>query len=170
MKCLVCGTDHSDTRCPVCLFPVVAVPGDVSEQEVRQMLRSKIEEHRKKLLPNIKTGIVLYQYDVHADGTVTETSERVFFEGSGSSIRRQEPMWLNRKFDTVSDRDMVEAEIFAEISGYSPARSQSVRIPQIASSQEQNIGIRMDDELRFSICVRSETGTVRMSEWYPLFR
>lgn len=170
MKCVACGAEHSDRKCPVCRFPVVSVPGDVSEQEFRQLLCPQLEKHRKeKILPNLKIGVVLLQYDVHETGDVEEREERVFFENIVSGAFGKEPVWLKRKLDTASERDMVETEIFAEIFGCSSVRSQRVRVPQIVSSEEQKLGIRLDEELRFSLCVQGENGSTRVSEWYPLF-
>lgn len=170
MKCFVCGTEHNSSLCPVCEFEEVFVPGIRSSEEIRRLLAPMIEEHKNKFRPKVQVGMVLYRYDV-GDGAsgVTETEERAVFGNLKHAAGGAETLWLKQKFDTASECGMVDVHLVVYVAGTSFAKDLWVTVPQIADAEKQEIGLCVDDEFRFSVVVRSDTGKTVTSDQYPLF-
>ena len=164
MKCLVCGKVYEDNDCPRCKFPNIQIPLDGMEEK-RKALQPTIDAYRKKFLPKIEVGVVIYHWKDDNGTLAVEREERRSF-GTGDALYGK-MVWLDQKFARVPEEKTLPIRTYIRMNG--EEREEMLQLPNLQEAQLQEIGISMDEAFDLSLHLRNGEGTPVCSEKTPLF-
>ena len=153
MKCLVCGREFKGDECDLCKFPKVEYLGD-PEEGIRQLL-PVIKIKKEELAQKVNVGIVLYNWSIK-DGQIEEEHEEYVAFGKLADIWGK-TVWIDREFDVVSEREVVEPTLYIEMNDESAKFSKlliQVSAPNVQGEEKQRLGISVDEDFMCSLRVQ----------------
>lgn len=161
MKCLACGMEHNEKKCPRCYFPVVNITGNYEEGV--KTLQPTIEKYRSEFSEKVELSLLTYLYEVNQ--TVTfQGNEKISF-GRVCDLFNQ-TTWLETEFTNIAERKSIPISLCVAIENQ-PAYQITTNVPNLPSDTLQ-LGIEIDRTLRFHFVIRDAAGHCVSSETQPI--
>lgn len=163
MKCIICGKRFEKNECPVCHFPIIDFPCDITVG--MQSIMPEVISYREIFAARVNIGLVNYYYIFRNDQIYEANEERIFL-GSATELF-QKDTWLCRTYENLTDTDRVDICLYIRADNQEFRRC--VSVPVIHDAEALEIGITLDKDFRFCINIRSEIGEICKSDFYDLF-
>lgn len=163
MRCIVCGREYEDDKCPVCNFPKVEFPAD-PEEGLRAM-KPTIDAYRDNFLNQVSIRIMTYQWK-DDNGVIAMDSKKQIPIGTGKELR-EGTKWLAEKFARIPDVEKLQVDLSIQVNDMGGVY-RSVSIPNLMEAELQELGASVDDNLNLQLLLRNSSGTTQ-SEKIPLF-
>ncbi len=165
MKCPVCGTTLSASRCSLCGYEETALAVGMSKEKNLQRVQNNITKKKTEFFSKIQVGIVLYSYDVD-ENSVEESEERTEVL---SGLVTGRDYWLPKEFSYHVPRDSVEVDIYVKIAGLGREFLHSISLRNIEGEEEQKVGLQIDEDLQLRVKMRSSNARQSTSQPQYLF-
>ena len=165
-KCLVCMKMYDGIKqmniCPVCGFQEPHIVGDY--QQGMNEMKPLIMKKKQELFDKLTIGILSYEYEIDNARIVDKGQKVDYFKGKSIF---GEPVWLNEQFETVSTRDIIEAEINISLS--SKTFSAKCTIPNLKNASYFTVGINIDEQFDLTLIAKDESDNCVQSERAYIF-
>ena len=165
MKCVVCGAEFEEDRCPACGFFVVYFPGD-AEEGLRK-LQPQIAAYRQAALDKISVGVLSYRWKGVKDYVVLDREERR--EIAAASALKDRTVWLNEQFARDPQAETLELRLSLRLGKYEARRGMTVPNLKEARLQELGASLDADGNLRLHLRNGVSESTGAPTPLFPLF-
>ena len=163
MKCFVCNNEFDGNICPRCQFPKVFIPGDY--ETGLKKIQPEIDAYRDEFLNGIEVGIVTYFWKDENGTVVLDREERLPF-GKGKDLRGN-TLWLEQLFARIPDEELLKIRVYIKTGDKECEKT--VCLPNLFEAELQQIGIYTDEEYRFKLLLKNDTGTPTGSDFIAIF-
>lgn len=163
MKCFVCNNEFDGNVCPRCKFPKVFIPGDY--EAGLEKMKPEIDAYREEFLDGIEVGIITYFWKDEGGNIVLDREERASF-GKGKDLRGS-TLWLEQLFARIPDEETLNIRVY--IKAGDSESEKTVRLPNLFEAELQRIGIYTDEDFRFKLLLKNDTGTPTNSDFIEIF-
>ena len=107
MKCEVCGNNISDNsaKCNVCGFPVLKVPFQEMNGEIRKQIEQMAVDYRNELLKDIELLLVVYFQNTNGKARVLNKEEMISLTNC-LELCEDSIIWCDKEFANVDTEDL----------------------------------------------------------------